>query len=154
VRDSSDAARNALAASFATLTAAYAALSTAARYVPALSLARRAVEAASYAAFDARDPGFAASIEAEAREKLAQCDLHRDLMGGLSRPDFDRKQLNPEAVSLARTIYDEHAFDRMAELADAIEGAGCADADILNHCRGPGRHVRGCWVLDLILGIG
>ena len=23
---------------------------------------------------------------------------------------------------------------------------------ILNHCRQPGEHVRGCWVVDLVLG--
>jgi hypothetical protein len=53
---------------------------------------------------------------------------------------------------LAQTIYDEHAFDRLPILADALEEAGCTNADILNHCRQPGEHVRGCWVIDLILG--
>jgi hypothetical protein len=41
---------------------------------------------------------------------------------------------------------------RLAVLADALEEAGCIDADILNHCRQPGEHVRGCWVVDLLLG--
>jgi hypothetical protein len=41
---------------------------------------------------------------------------------------------------------------RLAVLADALEDAGCADRDILGHLRGPGRHVRGCWVVDLLLG--
>ena len=53
---------------------------------------------------------------------------------------------------LARAIHDECAFDRMPILADALEDAGCDDADILNHCRGPNVHVRGCWVVDLLLG--
>lgn len=53
---------------------------------------------------------------------------------------------------LARAIYEERAFDRLPILADALEEAGCADADILDHCRQPGEHVRGCWVIDLILG--
>jgi hypothetical protein len=56
------------------------------------------------------------------------------------------------AVKLARAIYDERAFDRLPILADALEEAGCTDADILSHCRGEGPHVRGCWVVDLILG--
>jgi len=37
-------------------------------------------------------------------------------------------------------------------LADALEEAGCDDADVHAHCRGPGPHVRGCWVVDLIIG--
>ena len=41
---------------------------------------------------------------------------------------------------------------RLAVLADALEEAGCTEADILGHLRGPGPHVRGCWVVDLILG--
>ena len=53
---------------------------------------------------------------------------------------------------LAHAIYDERAFDRMPILADALEDAGCNDADILRHCREPGEHVRGCWVIDLLLG--
>jgi hypothetical protein len=36
--------------------------------------------------------------------------------------------------------------------ADAIQDAGCDSDDILNHCRGEGTHVRGCWVVDLVLG--
>jgi hypothetical protein len=44
------------------------------------------------------------------------------------------------------------AFDRLPILADALEDAGCTNADILNHCRQPGEHVRGCWAVDLVLG--
>jgi hypothetical protein len=53
---------------------------------------------------------------------------------------------------LASHIYDSRAFDRLPILADALEEAGCKDAEILAHCRGPGPHVRGCWVVDLVLG--
>jgi hypothetical protein len=53
---------------------------------------------------------------------------------------------------LARAIYDERAFDRMLILADALEEAGCTNADILNHCRLQRERVRGCWVVDLLLG--
>jgi hypothetical protein len=55
-------------------------------------------------------------------------------------------------VALARGIYDDRAFDRLAILADALQDAGCDNADVLGHCRGPGPHVRGCWVVDLLLG--
>lgn len=54
--------------------------------------------------------------------------------------------------NLARNVYERRAFDRLPILADALEEAGCTDADILNHCRQPGEHVRGCWVVDLLLG--
>ena len=55
-------------------------------------------------------------------------------------------------VKLAQGIYDDRAFERLPVLADALEDAGCDNADILAHCRGPGPHVRGCWVVDLLLG--
>jgi hypothetical protein len=60
---------------------------------------------------------------------------------------------------IALAIYEERELpsghldnSRLAILADALEDAGCADANILNHCRLPGEHVRGCWVVDLLLG--
>jgi hypothetical protein len=53
---------------------------------------------------------------------------------------------------LAQAIYDERAFDRLPILADALEEAGCTDPEILSRCRGSGPHVRGCWVVDLLLG--
>jgi hypothetical protein len=56
------------------------------------------------------------------------------------------------AVKLAQGIYDDEAFDRLGILADALEEAGCADERILRHCREGGVHVRGCWVVDLVLG--
>ena len=53
---------------------------------------------------------------------------------------------------LSQTIYDQRRFVEMPVLGDALEEAGCTDADILDHCRQPGEHVRGCWVLDYLLG--
>ena len=64
----------------------------------------------------------------------------------------DPAWLTAAAVSIAAAIYDGRAFDRLPILADALEEAGCADADVLLHCRTPGEHVRGCWVVDLVLG--
>jgi len=64
-----------------------------------------------------------------------------------------------DGLALAHAAYDERhlpegALDRarLAILADALEDAGCADAELLGHLRSPGPHVRGCWALDLILG--
>jgi hypothetical protein len=60
---------------------------------------------------------------------------------------------------LAQAAYDEHHLPyghldptRLAVLADALEEAGCTDADLLGHLRGPSSHWRGCWAVDLILG--
>jgi hypothetical protein len=53
---------------------------------------------------------------------------------------------------LAQAIYEERAFDRLPILADALEEAGCVNAELLNHCRQPAEHVRGCWAIDLLLG--
>jgi hypothetical protein len=53
---------------------------------------------------------------------------------------------------LGQAIYAERRFNHLPILADAFEEAGCTNAGILNHCRLPGEHVRGCWVIDLILG--
>ncbi len=58
------------------------------------------------------------------------------------------------ARKLAEAIYQERAFDRLPILADALEEAGCTDAEILNHCRAEGVHLRGCWALDLLLQKG
>ncbi len=56
------------------------------------------------------------------------------------------------ALALARQMYAAREFDAMPILADALQDAGCENADMLDHCRGPGPHVRGCWVVDMVLG--
>ena len=55
-------------------------------------------------------------------------------------------------ATMARTIYEQRSFADLPILADALEDAGCHNEDILGHCRQPGEHVRGCWVVDLVLG--
>jgi hypothetical protein len=64
----------------------------------------------------------------------------------------DPTWLTSTVVSLATAIYGDRAFDRLPILADALEDAGCDNADIFNHCRQPGEHIRGCFVVDLLLG--
>ena len=94
-------------------------------------------------------------IEAR-QERIQQVKLLREMFGNPFRsPELDAPLLgwNDQTVpKIAAAIYDERAFDRMPILADALEDAGCDDADILRHCREPGQHVRGCWVIDLLLG--
>ena len=77
----------------------------------------------------------------------------RDIFGNPFRPiTFDPSWRTLIAVRLAQTIYDERSFNKMPELGDALERAGCRDEAILNHCREHGEHVRGCWVVDMVLG--
>jgi hypothetical protein len=83
----------------------------------------------------------------------AHCELARDIFGNPFRPaTLDPSWRTSTVLALAQGIYEERAFDRMPILADALEDGGCSDPQILNHCRGPGPHVRGCFVIDLILG--
>jgi hypothetical protein len=89
-------------------------------------------------------------------ERKAHVNLLHEMFGNpfqASRVDATWLVWNDGTVRrIAQAIYDERAFDRMPILADALEDAGCDDADILRHCREPGEHVRGCWVIDLLLG--
>jgi hypothetical protein len=86
----------------------------------------------------------------------AQCHVLYDIVGNPFRPpqaDPDWLAWNGGTVPrLAQIIYEGRAFDRVPVLADALEDAGCSDAEILDHLRGPGPHVRGCWAVDLLLG--
>jgi hypothetical protein len=99
-------------------------------------------------------------------EQRVQCHLLRDLFGPLRcRPvALDPAWLTWQGSTirnLAQAVYEERSLPsgtlesgRLAVLADALEEAGCHAADIVGHCRQPGPHVRGCWVLDLLLGKG
>jgi hypothetical protein len=81
--------------------------------------------------------------------------LMRDIFGNPFRPvTLNPSWLTSTVLALATGIYDEKAFDRMPILADALQDADCDNEDILNHCRQPGEHVRGCWVVDLVLDRG
>ena len=81
------------------------------------------------------------------------CNQFRDVAGNPFRPIVaDHAWLTPTVQSIASAIYQDRAFDRLPILADALEEAGCTNAEVLLHCRQPGEHVRGCWVVDLVLG--
>jgi predicted DNA-binding WGR domain protein len=91
--------------------------------------------------------------EREAEERAGQAALIRDIFGDqFPPPKFEKTWRTPDVTSLAESIYEDKAFDRMPILGDALEEAGCGDPIILGHCRGAGSHVRGCWVLDQVLG--
>lgn len=84
------------------------------------------------------------------------CHLLREIAGN----PFQARHMDPLWLTwkggvipaLARGMYDSRDFADMPILADALEEAGCGDPAVLSHCRKPGPHVRGCWVLDWILG--
>ncbi len=87
-------------------------------------------------------------------EHLHQKALLLDIFGNPFRPvAFDPRWRSESAVALARTAYDTRNFTLLPILADALEEAGCDHPDVLSHCREPnGVHVRGCWVVDGVLG--
>jgi hypothetical protein len=97
-------------------------------------------------------------------EEALQSQLLRDLFGDPFRlvPEIRPEWLrwNGGALgTLAQSAYAERTLPEgtldaalLALLADALEDAGCTDAELLGHLRGPGPHVRGCWAVDLILG--
>jgi hypothetical protein len=114
---------------------------------PALQAAAQA--SSLYATGKPDDP------EALHKEQVLQADLVRDVFGNpyntVIMEPMCREWRESLVVRLARSIYDEHAFDRMPILGDALEEAGCTDADVLGHCHAGTPHTRGCWVLDLVL---
>jgi hypothetical protein len=111
------------------------------------SLAPNAHQAADMSSFNASAERSDRS-ELIKQAHLIQCIFGSPLRRILVAPDSLPLRLN----RVAEMIYEERAFDRLPILADALEDAGCTNADILAHCRGPGPHVRGCWVVDLLLG--
>jgi hypothetical protein len=92
------------------------------------------------------------------REEEAQADLLREIAAHLLQPvaldPLVRAWEGGVVVKLAQAVYEEQAFDRLPILGDALEEAGCADGELLRHCRQPGGHVRGCWAVDLLTGRG
>ena len=92
--------------------------------------------------------------DARKKEGCRQSASLRDVFGNPFRPvAFDAAWRTSTAVALATQMYDSRDFGAMPILADALQDAGCTSDDILDHCRDPKQtHVRGCWVVDLVLG--
>jgi len=108
--------------------------------------------------------GFAARLERAAAGGAMPTDAYkayfdflRDILGPLP---FRTVRLDPACLAwnrgaisaVARHIYEGREFQELPTLADALGNAECDNDEIIAHCRGPGPHVRGCWVVDLILG--
>jgi hypothetical protein len=127
-------------------------------WLAAVPTSNTAVDSAALLA--AGHPGIGSSTFAKALpvERRAQSDLLRDIFGNPFGPSTVQAAWltwNDRTIPrIARAIYDDRAFDRLVILADALEDAGCSDTAILAHRREPGEHVRGCWLLDLLLHQG
>ena len=81
------------------------------------------------------------------------CHQFRDVAGNPFRlVAFRPAWLSSNVVGLASAIDATGYFDRLLILADALEEAGCTSEDVLRHCRDEPTHVRGCWVIDNLLG--
>src|SRR5207247_2509289 len=87
------------------------------------------------AAFDRVDSEFIAFAREWCRDRWRAC--------------IDPSWLTSDVIAICRGLYESGDFAAMPILADALQDAGCENADVLDHCRGPGPHVRGCWVVDL-----
>jgi hypothetical protein len=121
-------------------------------------------------AFSGRSSSFEARVtprredrdarRARRSEEAREAGEVREIFGNPFRPlSLNPSWLTATVASLAQAIYEDRhlpsrLFDnqRMGILADALEEAGCDNTDILDHCRQPGEHVRGCWVVDALLG--
>ncbi len=104
---------------------------------------RATLEAAEYQPFGFSTEGTEANL----------CELFRDIFGNPFRAVVVLPEWRTDPVlALSRRMYGSRDFSAMPVLADALQDAGCDSPDVLDHCRGPGPHVRGCWVVDLILG--
>ncbi len=90
------------------------------------------------------DPG---ELEQVARQHLIEL-----FAGDFLSLSVDPNWLTSTVTGIAETIYQDRTFGNLPVLADALQDAGCDNEDILNHCRQPGEHVRGCWVVDLVTG--
>jgi hypothetical protein len=94
-----------------------------------------------------------AGDKAMTAERAAQCHLLREIFHGPRRAVYLRGHWRTATIlNLASAIYNDRRFEEFPILADALMDAGCHDAEILGHSRQPGPHVRGCWVVDLLLG--
>lgn len=104
-------------------------------------------QAAEYAM---RGAGFTAD---ERAEKATQSDLLRDIFGNPFRPvSVDPSWLTSTVIAFAQQLYESRDFTAMPILADALQDADCTEPAVLEHCRCDGPHVRGCWLIDLLLG--
>jgi hypothetical protein len=89
-----------------------------------------------------------ATVESLDREVV---QFARDWCRASWGPEFDPAWRTSTVVTLSTQMYESQDFSAMVILADALQDAGCENADVLDHCRYSGPHARGCWVVELVL---
>jgi hypothetical protein len=111
---------------------------------------------AAFAQFACQPPGsdlYGRTYPFHPPHPALDAELVRDIYGNpFHYHSLDPAWLTSTVTALARGMYESRDFGAMPILADALQDAGCDSAEVLDHCRGPGPHVRGCWVVDLVLG--
>jgi hypothetical protein len=108
-----------------------------------------------HAALAGAGPPTAARPDPVAAARAVQVLLLRDILGNPFRPvAVDPAWRTSDVLAMCRGMYESRDFAAMPILADALQDAECENAAVLDHCRGAGPHVRGCWVVDLLLGNG
>jgi hypothetical protein len=116
----------------------------------------RAAQAAAQSQTGAEPLSLIPSAEAQAasaKQALVMRAVVWEVVGNPFRPvDFSPVWRTDTVLALATQMYESREFSAMPILADALQDAGCDNEDVLNHCREPGEHVRGCWVVDGVLG--
>jgi hypothetical protein len=141
----------------ATCAASYAAAAAYAAYCAAGGESGDADQRAVLAAMGAADATDITSSSDE--EKQRQAALVRDVFANPfhSPPNITQSVLawgDGVVLELARCAYDRRDFTCLPLLADTLAKSGCTDDGILDHCRQARQHVRGCWVIDLLLRKG
>ena len=113
------------------------------------SAAAVALERSGHDLYDERYDG---NYERERRE-LAR--LMREIFGNPFRATYVEPSWlswsDGQIARFAQEIYEQRTFGLLRDVARLLEEAGCAEGSILDHCRQAEEHVRGCWVLDLLL---
>jgi hypothetical protein len=115
----------------------------------AVRTARRVAALAEHAA--GADLAGANRRGAKRLERLRHCQLLRCIFGNpFHSVSFKRVWRSADVRAIAAGLRRERNFDQLPILGDALEDAGCTEAAILRHLRGPGPHACGCWAVDLV----
>ena len=94
------------------------------------------------------------ATEGDTQQSGKLCIPLRCIVGNPFRPVRPGPWITTAALTVAQDIFDRRDFAALPILADLLEEAGCPEQQVLDHCRQPGEHARGCWVVDLVLGKG